>query len=156
FGEATERARVATALMEETTLERDRTLAAALPGMIRIDEARSITATDEGDPEATARRIRAMLIGEGGGARSAKEILGAARRQSNQSDMRLVLLWYELDAYHAWWELKHLLLGQDVDDEVKCAIDALLDEMAAIPGGERPALELRTVLPDKDCNGQDG
>ncbi|MAE66827.1 MAG: hypothetical protein CMJ18_21420 [Phycisphaeraceae bacterium] len=134
---------------------RDRIMARALPGMIKIDEARDLAAEASGmsgdERVEAAGAIRAMLLT---GDRSATSMLGAARGLDGISDaLTISLIWYELDAYHEWWKAKDALLREDLAREKKHEIDALLDEMEQIDGGRAIADNLRTLLPDADPPG---
>lgn len=133
---------------------RDRIIATALPGFIKIDEARAMVEDAAGrngsEREAAATRVHDMLLE---GDDCAQAIISRARRLDGAGDdLAIVLTWYELDVYHAWWLACERLLAEDIDDDLKCDIDALLDEMERLKGGATTAAMLRTTLPDRDCN----
>ena len=139
---------------EKGNAPRDRIIALALPGFIKIDEARmsmnEAVAKNASEREAAAGRIHAMLLE---GSDSAQAIISRARGLArDRDDLAIVLTWYELDVYHAWWIASDRLLAQDIDDDLKCDIGALLTQMERTPGGATTAAVLRTTLPDRDCN----
>lgn len=141
--------------INDATGPRDRAFITALPGFIKMDEARNELGKakalqDAGARASEASAIERMLFS---GADSAQHVIANARSTSGiTNDLKIALYWYELEVYNVWEEVVFELRdGAEISEERQCRIGELLEELRQA-GATALANRLKTEMQDKNCD----